>query len=588
MKDLKKLTYFIISLTIIHLIYLSSVPIVKAEDGISNSYYQNLNFNRPYVYEVSQFGDPTGWYNFTFDLEGFWKTNPGGQIRINLTGFYNKDVNDWGNLFDDPIPWYDIEILENNFGILNMNFSLNNRSNSEVSNALTLGYNSFQPGFLIPNKNFTNVKKLASNQANPEDSFVIGEANVEETYNFLYIGFDQIGGDQNTDLIYDKRTGLLVWAKTSVFGYFLEIKSLNFTIEESLIYNVLQFNEATSWYNLTGGFEGNWETNCGGQIIVNLTGYYNKDPNDWGNIIDDPIPWFDIEIKENISGILKTNFTIANRSNSELGWTFILGYNGFQSGFLIQIIDNLTRVKKLALQEASGFANGLVSIEETQLTIKITFDQIDGDQKTYMIYEKRTGLLLWANSSVSNYYLEMVIDDYLPWVSIKDDSGKPNNTFLMFLPYIIITAISITLMSTSLIISKYYSKFKKFNKYILVAILAIASFTSFFVFTFSIEVGEVNEPLKEVQDITLIIDYGNGTIETLENFELTDFNTTAFDALNKWCDIEFTDYGDMGLIVESINNIKGNWLYSVNDESPGVSAQKYNLKNGDIIKWTFH
>ncbi|MFX0035003.1 MAG: DUF4430 domain-containing protein [Candidatus Hermodarchaeota archaeon] len=588
MKDLKKLTYFIISLTIIHLIYLSSVPIVKAEDGISNSYYQNLNFNRIYVYEVSQFGDPTGWYNFTFDLEGFWKTNPGGQIRINLTGFYNKDVNDWGNVFDDPIPWYDIEILENNFGILNMNFSLNNRSNSEVSNALTLGYNSFQPGFLIPNKNFTNMKKLASNQANPEDSFVIGEANVEETYNFLYIGFDQIGGDQNTDLIYDKRTGLLVWAKTSVFGYFLEIKSLNFTIEESLIYNVLQFNEATSWYNLTGGFEGNWETNCGGQIIVNLKGYYNKDPNDWGNIIDDPIPWFDIEIKENISGILKTNFTIANRSNSELGWTFILGYNGFQSGFLIQIIDNLTRVKKLALQEASGFANGLVSIEETQLTIKITFDQIDGDQKTYMIYEKRTGLLLWANSSVSNYYLEMVIDDYLPWVSIKDDSGKPNNSFLMFLPYIIITAISITLMSTSLIISKYYSKFKKFNKYILVAILAIASFTSFFVFTFSIEVGEVNEPLKEVQDITLIIDYGNGTIETWENFELTDFNTTAFDALNKWCDIEFTDYGDMGLIVESINNIKGNWLYSVNDESPGVSAQKYNLKNGDIIKWTFH
>ncbi|MFX1305642.1 MAG: DUF4430 domain-containing protein [Promethearchaeota archaeon] len=588
MKDLKKLTYFIISLTIIHLIYLSSVPIVKAEDGISNSYYQNLNFNRTYVYEVSQFGDPTGWYNFTFDLEGFWKTNPGGQIRINLTGFYNKDVNDWGNVFDDPIPWYDIEILENNFGILNMNFSLNNRSNSEVSNALTLGYNSFQPGFLIPNKNFTNMKKLASNQANPEDSFVIGEANVEETYNFLYIGFDQIGGDQNTDLIYDKRTGLLVWAKTSVFGYFLEIKSLNFTIEESLIYNVLQFNESTSWYNLTGGFEGNWETNCGGQIIVNLKGYYNKDPNDWGNIIDDPIPWFDIEIKENISGILKTNFTIANRSNSELGWTFILGYNGFQSGFLIQIIDNLTRVKKLALQEASGFANGLVSIEETQLTIKITFDQIDGDQKTYMIYEKRTGLLLWANSSVSNYYLEMVIDDYLPWVSIKDDSGKPNNSFLMFLPYIIITAISITLMSTSLIISKYYSKFKKFNKYILVAILAIASFTSFFVFTFSIEVGEVNEPLKEVQDITLIIDYGNGTIETWENFELTDFNTTAFDALNKWCDIEFTDYGDMGLIVESINNIKGNWLYSVNDESPGVSAQKYNLKNGDIIKWTFH
>ncbi|UCC20780.1 MAG: DUF4430 domain-containing protein, partial [Promethearchaeota archaeon] len=157
-----------------------------------------------------------------------------------------------------------------------------------------------------------------------------------------------------------------------------------------------------------------------------------------------------------------------------------------------------------------------------------------------------------------------------------------------FLPYIVIASASVILMSTSLIISRYFSKFKKFNKYILVAILAIASFTSFFVFTFSIEVGEVNEPLKEVQDITLIVDYGNGTIETWENFGLSDYNTTAFDALNKWCELEYTDYGEMGIIVESINNLRGNWLYSVNDESPGVSAHKYNLEKGDIIKWTFH
>ncbi|MFX1596171.1 MAG: DUF4430 domain-containing protein [Promethearchaeota archaeon] len=588
MKDLKKLTSLFIFLIFIQLFYLNTVSIVKAENEIPNSYYKNLNLNSTYFYEVSQFANPTEWYNLTFGFEGNWKTNPGGQIRINLTGFYNKDANDWGNVFDDPIPWYDIKIFENNLGILSMNFSLNNRSNTEVSNALTLGYNSFQPGFLIPNENFTNIKSLASNQANPEGSFVVGEVDIEETYNFLYIGFKQTNGYQKSDLIYDKKTGLLVWAKTSVFGYLLELKSLNFTIEESFIYNVLQFSEATGWYNLTGGFKGNWKTNSGGQIIANLTGYYNKDPNDWGNVIDDPIPWFDIEIKENISGILATNFTITNRSNSELGWAFTLGYNYFQPGFLIQIIDNLTRVKKLALQEASGFISGLVTIEETHLAIKITFDQINGDQKTDLIYEKKTGLLLWANTTVSNFLLEIVIDDYVPWESIREGTSKSNNLVSIFLPYIVIASISIILMSTSLIISRYYIKFKKFNKYILVAILAIASFTSFFVFTFSIEIGEVNEPLKEVQDITLIVDYGNGTIETWENFGLNDYNTTAFDALNKWCELEYTDYGDMGIIVESINNLRGNWLYSVNDESPGVSAHKYNLKNGDIIKWTFH
>ena len=587
MRNTRKLISLISTLVLIQFLYSGSIPFAKANSEIPNSYSQNLDFNSTYVYEVSQFGDPAGWYNFTFGLEGEWKTNPGGQIRINLTGFYNKDPNDWGNIFDDPIPWYDIEIFENNLGILNTNFSLCNRSNSEVASALILGYNSFQPGFLIPNENLTNVKELASNQADPDGSFVRGEVNVEETYNFLYIGFDQIGGDQNTYLIYDKWTGLLVWAKSSVYGYLLEIKSLNFTTEDSFIYNVIQFGGATGWYNLTGGFEGNWNTNPGGQIIINFTGYYNKDPNDWGNVIDDPIPWFNVEIKENISGILTTNFTLANRSNSELGWAFTLGYNYFQPGFLIQIMDNLTRVKKLALQEASGVANGLVYVEEKQLTIKMTFDQINGDQRTHLLYEKRTGLLLWANTTVSNYFLEMVIDNYVPWESTREEPSTSNNILLKFLPFIIITSISVILMSTSLIISKYNIKFKKFNKYILVAILATASFTSFFIFAFSMDVPEVNEPLREVQDITLIVDYGNGTIETWENFELSDYNTTAFNALDKWCNIEYTDYGDMGIIVESIDGKRGNWLYSVNDESPGVSAHKYNLKTGDIVKWTY-
>jgi hypothetical protein len=142
-------------------------------------------------------------------------------------------------------------------------------------------------------------------------------------------------------------------------------------------------------------------------------------------------------------------------------------------------------------------------------------------------------------------------------------------------------------MSASLITSRFKTKFKKFNKYILVVILATASFASFFVFTSSIEVAEVNEPLRTVQDITLIVDYGNGTVKTRENFELTDYNTTAFDALIKWYEIEYTDYGDMGLIVESIDGVGGNWRYSINDEFPGVSAYKYNLKNGDIVKWIF-
>ncbi|MFX0006122.1 MAG: DUF4430 domain-containing protein [Candidatus Hermodarchaeota archaeon] len=598
MKNLKKIIYFIATLVLIQLIFSSSVPIVKADNTIADSYYQNLDFNRTYVYEVSKFGDSVGWYNFTpwpgNSYEGDWKSNPGGQIWINLTGFYKKDSNDWGNVFEDPIPWYDLNIIENNLGLLNINFTLNNRSNSEVARALTLGFNNFQSGFLIPNANLTQIKELATQQADPGGLYdIVGKIELEETYNFLYIGFSQIGGNQQTDLIYDKKSGLLVWAKTSIFGYLLEIQSLNFTLDyaSSFIYNVDNFGGAVGWYNFTpwpgNSYEGDWKTNSGGQIIVNFTGYYDKDPNDWGNILYGPIPWFDIEVVENISSIFLTNFTLSNRSNSELSWALTLGYNNFQPGFLLHIVNNLTSVKKLALQEASGFVNGLVTIEETELAIKITFDQIGGGQGTYLIYEKRTGLLLWVKTFVGSYLLEMAINEYTPWEFDGENNIIPNDLLQKALPYIIISSISIILMSTSMIISRVNRKFKKFNKFVLIAILASASFTSFFVFTSSIKIGEVNEPLRNVQDISLVVDYGNGTIKMWENFELSNYNTTAFDALKKWCKIEYTDYGDMGILVESINHLKGNWRFSINDEFPGVSANKYNLQNGDLVKWIF-
>ena len=467
---------------------------------------------------------------------------------------------------------------------------MSNRSNSEVARALTLGYNSFQPGFLIPNENLTYVKDLALIQADPGGLYDIrGEIKIEESFNFLYLGFSQIGGDQNTELIYDRWTGLLVWAKTSIFGYLLEIKSLNFTLDYSSTfkYDIIRFGGAVEWYNLTFGVEGEWGPNLGGQININFTGFYNKDPNDWGNIIDDPIPWFDLKIAKNISGILMTNFTLFNRSNSELSWGFTLGYNNFQPGFLIQIMDNLTKVKKLALQEATGFVNGIVLIEETHLSIKISFEQVSGGQKTSLIYEKQTGLLLWTNSSVGSYLIEMKINGYMPWSITKEDNGIVDNTLLRFLPYIIIASISIITISLSIFVSRFNDKFRKINKFVIIAILAIASFSSFFVFAFNIEVDEVNQPLKEVENINLVVDYGNGTIREWENFDLSDYNTTAFDTLNKWCVVDYTDYGDMGILIESVDGRRGNWRYSINGEFPGVSSNKYNLKNGDKVNWIF-
>jgi len=190
MIKIKRITYFFASIILIQIIYACFIPFAKTNSEIPTQYYQNLDFNKPYVYNISQFGDPVGWYNFTpypeDSFEGNWRTNPGGQIKINFTGFYAKDPNDWGNIFEDPIPWLDIEILECNLGILDTNFTLSNRSNSEVARALTLGYNMFQSGFLIPVSNLTYIEKLALNQADPGGvADIKGDVKVEETYNFF-------------------------------------------------------------------------------------------------------------------------------------------------------------------------------------------------------------------------------------------------------------------------------------------------------------------------------------------------------------------------------------------------------------------
>ena len=431
MKNPKKTLSIIGLLILIQILFQSSILIAKANTSIPVSYYQDLSINGTYVYNVTQFGSEVGWYNFTpgpdDSYEGQWKTNVGGQVIVNFTGFYDKDPNDWGNIFGDPIPWLDIEILENNLGTLTSNFTLTNRSNSEVARALTLGFNYFQSGFLIPTQNLTHIKALAANQSDPGGPFdIIGDVTIEESYNFFHIGFEQSGGGQQTYMTYDRKTGLLVWAKTSIFGYLIEIESLNFTKNylSSLRYDINQFSGEIGWFNFTplpeDSYEGQWKTNKGGKIIVNSTGFYDKDPNDWGNVFNDPIAWFDIEIFENSSGVLNSNFTLYNRSNSEIAWALTLGYNNFQPGFHIKNIENLTRVKGLALQEASGGVPGSLVNEETDLTLKITFEQVGGGQRTTLIYEKRTGILIWTNTTFASYLLEMVIEGYSPWESEED------------------------------------------------------------------------------------------------------------------------------------------------------------------------
>lgn len=56
---------------------------------------------------------------------------------------------------------------------------------------------------------------------------------------------------------------------------------------------------------------------------------------------------------------------------------------------------------------------------------------------------------------------------------------------------------------------------------------------------------------------------------------------------------ETKDYGNMGLFVNSINNLKNNnqtgeyWIYYINDESAKIGISNYIIKPNDIITWKY-
>ena len=123
---------------------------------------------------------------------------------------------------------------------------------------------------------------------------------------------------------------------------------------------------------------------------------------------------------------------------------------------------------------------------------------------------------------------------------------------------------------------------KKLLKYVIIAIIGVTAFTSLFLITAF--VYQEAPKLESVSNINLTVDYNNNTIKIRSNFTLDGGKTSAFDALDKWCEIRYDDFG-WGLIVREIDGVSGNWIYKVNNQSPSVGASSYSLENGDQVDW---
>ena len=81
---------------------------------------------------------------------------------------------------------------------------------------------------------------------------------------------------------------------------------------------------------------------------------------------------------------------------------------------------------------------------------------------------------------------------------------------------------------------------RKKVKFILIALVGISAFAFLIIFNF--DLYKKPETLESVEDISLFVDYNNGTIKTRTNFTLDNGKTTALDALEKWCIIRYVVY----------------------------------------------
>jgi hypothetical protein len=222
---IKKLSISIFSICIVLCVVFSAfVPIGKSSINIPEKYSQELDINRTFIYNVIQFDSKFTWLNLSYSSRGDAITNPGGKIIVNFTGFYNDPSAFGASCFSNPIPYINITFMENLTNVLVTNTTFHNVSNSEGGLSLAIGYNSFHSGFLIQINDMTNLRTLAEEQVS-DTGFLPGDLNFNEYDYMVEFVFRQDNKNQNSTMIYDKTTGILVYSEVqSIFGPDLEIQ----------------------------------------------------------------------------------------------------------------------------------------------------------------------------------------------------------------------------------------------------------------------------------------------------------------------------------------------------------------------------
>lgn len=107
------------------------------------------------------------------------------------------------------------------------------------------------------------------------------------------------------------------------------------------------------------------------------------------------------------------------------------------------------------------------------------------------------------------------------------------------------------------------------------------------------EVRQERIETEKTGQVDLVLDFGKGKVSTYS--ANLDESATVFEILSQLCEENdlnlVAEDSDFGVFVKQIGK-KGNtkdlfWLYFVNGKMAEVAADKYELKEGDLVEWKY-
>jgi hypothetical protein len=355
-------------------------------------------------------------------------------------------------------------------------------------------------------------------------------------------------------------------------------------------YDVIQFGKPSIWYTKSKSYY----SNPGGEIAVTLIGFANKPINPWFTPANpDPVPYFNITFKFLEEEQIKINTTISNASTTECGSELVLGYNNYVPGFITSI--NWTNEKLMAQNSvnSSEYLLGSVSIDESfPSEIKMNFLQDNGNQKTTLIYNKDSGVLLYAKTE--NFFGNPILEFSLKGYSFPQPFGFSIELIILItcLSFLSLIALMVVFRKKEIISSRGF-------KFFIVGLIGASSITLLVLVQFGlfaptgIGLNYCQNCKESISNVSLYVNYGNGTVDNWTGFSLENNRTSVFDAIDKYCNIEYKKYGPNQdtFYVASINGITEDsthgWEFWVNGEYIWIASNLYALDNNSIITCNF-